>query len=440
MRHLLTFLLEPRNRKLVLLLGLLTGVRAGLLVFNSHGLDLNPDEFGNYHIARSWVQGLGYTRFDPVTQTQKPLAFYATFPVWVYALFLKAGLNIAFWVLLVHLASLAAYVLACWYFYRSLALFIAQERLRFWGTLIFAAYPSTLFYIGSIFWYENLTMPVLVYVSYHLLRLLQGGRLERRHWLLIPLLISGSCLFRGQLLFIYFFLFICFLVLGRHIILQGKGRQLLALPLLVAGLLVFSHVPILVKNYRLFGGLLLSTQPGFELLQGHNPYADGRWTMAWTDPGEPLYDYAAARIPGLKYLDQYTESRERARLAWEWIRQHPRAELQLLARKVGVFFRPDNSPYFEGNTLPGFPWWNPLNGAVHALFLLALAAAGLRPRRFGLRGSERFLLAPVGAVLLLSLIFFVGHRWRFYAEPYMLLTGFLFLSKFPSFGSWLKNP
>ncbi|MGV3640016.1 MAG: hypothetical protein ACO1NZ_05805, partial [Adhaeribacter sp.] len=88
----------------------------------------------------------------------------------------------------------------------------------------------------------------------------------------------------------------------------------------------------------------------------------------------------------------------------------------------------------------GFNRWNPLNGAVHALFLAALTAALLRPRRFGLQESERFLLAPVGAVLLLSLIFFVGHRWRFYAEPYMLLTGFLFLSKFTSFGARLKKP
>lgn len=440
MRQLLAFLLEPRNRKLVLLLGLLTLVRAGLLVFNSHGLDLNPDEFGNYHIARSWVQGLGYTRFDPVTQTQKPLAFYATFPVWVYAFFLKAGLNIAWWVLLVHLLSLGAYVLATWYFYRTLSLFISSEKLRFWGTLLFAAYPPTLFYIGSIFWYENLTMPVLVYVMYHLLRLLQGSPLERRHLLLIPLLVSLSCLFRGQLLFIYFFLFSFLLALGWRQIFQRGNRQILTLPLLVAGLLIISHLPILVKNHRMFGGLLLSTQPGFELLQGHNPYADGRWTMAWTDPGEPLYDYAAAHIPGLKYLDQYTESRERARLAVEWIRQHPGQELQLLGRKILLFFRPDNSPYFEGNTLPGFNRWNPLNAAVHALFLAALTAALLRPRRFGLQGSERFLLAPVGAVLLLSLIFFVGHRWRFYAEPYMLLVGFLFLSKFTSFGARLKKP
>jgi hypothetical protein len=187
-----------------------------------------------------------------------------------------------------------------------------------------------------------------------------------------------------------------------------------------------------VKNYRLFGAIMLSTQPGFELLQGHNPYADGKWTMAWTDPGEPLYDYAAARIPNLKYLDQYTESRERARLAIQWIRENPLAELQLIGRKLKVYFTPDNSPYFEGNTLPGFNRANPINLGVHGLFLLALAGALLYRRQYRIRPQEWLVLAPVFTTILLCLIFFFGHRWRFYAEPYMLLYGLIFVDKISS--------
>jgi hypothetical protein len=419
----------PHNRKLALFIGLMTLIRAGFLLFNSHGLDLNPDEYGNYHIARSWLQGLGYTRYDPATQTQKPLAFYATFPIWVYALFLKAGLNIAWWVLLVHLTSLAFYAGSIWYFYRTLALFTARPGLRFWGTVLYAAYPSTLFYIGSVFWYENLTMPVFVYVMYHLLHLTRGGQRTACHYLLLPLLITLSCLFRGQLLFIYFFIFATYLlVIRRQLGLAGQWH-LLRVPLLTAALLIATHLPIVVKNYRLFGGLLLSTQPGFELLQGHNPYADGKWTMAWTDPGEPLYDYAAARIPNLKYLDQYTESRARARQACQWIRENPLAELHLIGRKLKVYFTPDNSPYFEGNTLPGFNRANPINLGVHGLFLLALAGAIWYRRQYRIRRQEWLVLAPIFTTILLCLIFFFGHRWRFYAEPYMLLYGFIFLDK-----------
>jgi hypothetical protein len=429
MRHLFNTFLLPQHRKLALLIGLMTLIRAGFLLFNSHSLDLNPDEYGNYHIARSWLQGLGYTRFDPVSQTQKPLAFYATFPVWVYALFLKSGLNIAFWVLLVHLTSLVCYAASIWYFYQTLALFITGKQLRFWGTVVYAAYPSTLFYIGSVFWYENLTMPVMVYVIYQLLRLSRSGQMARYNYVLLPILITLSCLFRGQLLFIYFFIFGTFLLISHRQILRQKQVQLLKVPLLTAGLIVAAHLPILLKNYRMFGGFLLSTQPGFELLQGHNPYADGKWTMAWTDPGEPLYDYADAHIPNLKYLDQDTESRERARLAFEWVQENPLAELRLIARKLKVYFTPDNSPFYEGNTLPGFNQSNPVNLVVHGLFLLALAVAVFYRRQYRITRQQWLVLAPVFTTILLCLIFFFGHRWRFYAEPYMLLYGLIFLDK-----------
>jgi hypothetical protein len=211
---------------------------------------------------------------------------------------------------------------------------------------------------------------------------------------------------------------------NKHQIRMGWFMGALTLALVVA-----THIPILIKNYRMFGGILLSTQPGFELLQGHNPYADGKWTMAWTDPGEPLYDYTIARLPHLHQLDQYTESRERARLAMAWIKENPLAELRLLLRKLVWYFTPDNSPFYPGTHLPGYNWYNPVNLIVHALFLLAILLPLLRPAYFGYTFPEVFCLMPVLATLLLSLVFFFGHRWRFYAEPFMILWGCLFIQK-----------
>jgi hypothetical protein len=77
-----------KHLKLALFIFFMTVIRAGLLYYNSHTLELNPDEYPNYHLAENWLQGKGYTRYDPATQTEKKFAFYATFPVWVYALFL----------------------------------------------------------------------------------------------------------------------------------------------------------------------------------------------------------------------------------------------------------------------------------------------------------------------------------------------------------------
>ena len=39
------------------------------------------------------------------------------------------------------------------------------------------------------------------------------------------------------------------------------------------------------------------------------------------------------------------------------------------------------------------------------------------------------ILSPVIGSLTISLLFFIGYRWRYYAEPYMILTTFIFYSQ-----------
>jgi len=409
----------------------MTIIRAGLLYYNSHTLDLNPDEYPNYHLAENWLQGKGYTRFDPITQQNKNFAFYATFPVWVYALFISLGINIAFWVLLIHLLALALYAVGIFYFYKTLSLSITSPALQFGGAVVYAVYPSTIFYIGSLFWYENLTMPIMVYVVYQLIKILQSQPISFYSAIIIPVMVTFSILFRGQLLFIYFLIFSVFLfsILKQSLKENLIYRRGIGISLATLLLVAVSHLPILVKNYRMFGGILLSTQPGFELLQGHNPYANGKWTMAWTDPGEPLYDYTIARLPHLHQLNQYQESLERKRLALAWIKQNPEAELRLLGRKLIVYFTPDNSPFYPGTHLLGYNYTNPLNLAVHTFFLLALFMAIFYNKAFGFKPTEIFCLTPVIASICLCLVFFFGHRWRFYAEPYLILFTFLFLQR-----------
>ncbi|MGV3589016.1 MAG: hypothetical protein ACO1OF_18575 [Adhaeribacter sp.] len=407
-----TFMPDFLNKypKLALFIFLATILRAGLLYYNSHTLDLNPDEYPNYHLAENWLQGKSYTRYDPVTQTEKAFAFYATFPVWVYALFLQLHINIAFWVLLVHVVALGLYAVAIFYFYKTLALFITNEKIRFWGAVIYAIYPSTLFYIGSLFWYENITMPLMVIVLYYLVLLLQNQKIPTAITISMPVAVTLSILFRGQLLFIYFLIFSVFLGHFWQRVRHNSPNWRAGLFICSATLLlvISSHIPILVKNYRLFGGILLSTQPGFELLQGHNPYADGKWTMAWTDPGEPLYDYTIARVPNLHQLDQYTESRIRAKLALAWIKQNPTEELKLIGQKLKVYFTPDNSPFYPGTHTPGYNWLNPINFLVHGLFLIALLFAIFKNKYFGFNATEMFFLTPILASILLCLVFFLA--------------------------------
>jgi hypothetical protein len=77
--------------------------------------------------------------------------------------------------------------------------------------------------------------------------------------------------------------------------------------------------------------------------------------------------------------------------------------------------------YFVPNNyerLPGNRWWHPVNAGVYGLFLVALFQR-MRARRFS--KVDLMLLTPFMASVLLTIVFFMGARWRFYAEPFMVL-------------------
>jgi len=40
-----------------------------------------------------------------------------------------------------------------------------------------------------------------------------------------------------------------------------------------------------------------------------------------------------------------------------------------------------------------------------------------------------FVLMPIAGSLIVSIVFFVGYRWRYYAEPFLVLSCLLFLKE-----------
>ena len=193
---------------------------------------------------------------------------------------------------------------------------------------------------------------------------------------------------------------------------------------LVLGTLL--HIPALRKNASMFGEPVLSTQAGFVLMQGHNDLARGSWRGKWRDPQDPYARYSSAVIPELAQLDELQESKARQRFAIEWVRTHPLQELELVARKLAIYFLPRN---YEGR-------YNPINAIVHGLFLVGLMSFVARPSRIR---QKVWVLSPVIASLSLSLIFYVGYRWRYYAEPFLILFGIMWLAEFAAARGWVPS-
>lgn len=365
-------------------------LRVALIAYN--GIDLNHDEQANWKIAENHLSGLGYTFNGSKT------SFHSSSCVLFYEGLQLAGISRRVWEWFCTISSLALFIISIFYFHR-LAKFI-NEKYAFWPTLLYIFYPAN-FYIGSLQFYENMVLPAMVI----LVAIIAEGIFVRRslkwqEWLFIVVIVILSSYLRYVTLIIYLFLFtVC-------IILFKEYRTRFALLILI---LIAAQVPALIKTYNQFGAPLLSTQTGFELMQGHSDLARGSLWGSWSDETNPYYKYSRIVIPGLDSMNELEESKARAAFALNWIKENPLKELVLIARKVAIYFSPLNYKW-----LPTSNWYNPVNLAVHLGFLVFCF-------RFR-RSKENYLLIAIPmACLLITIIFFVVYRVRFFAEPFMIL-------------------
>jgi hypothetical protein len=385
---------------------LLLALRLGLNLHLNPGLEWNYDERRNGRIAENYLAGRGYVSLDPERQQVLPDSFHATFPVFVYIGWSQTGLPRHYLTLLVYAAAAGCYLLGGLYAQRTLRHFGANEGLAWAGAGLWAVSPGVVYYIGAHWWFENIALPLLIVVVYKLLRLYDGRKLS---W-------PDALLLRGYLLAVYAALFAAFLglMMRRRGLAASRPAWALSLALLLA--LSLAHWPIFQKNYQMFGAWTLSNQAGFELLQGHNSITQGRFMFDWDERTGPFDQFVRAHVPQLDSLDQYQESQARARLARQWVVGHPAEEARLWLRKTALFFSPENFVADAPSTS-----WNPFTALVHLSFFAALFLTLVHYRGLRFESRDALLLTPLVAVWLLSLVFFVGFRWRFFAEPALLL-------------------
>ena len=398
-------------------------IKSALLLSYGNFESMNSDEERNYQIASNFIEGKGYTINGEIT------AWHGSATVVIYENIINYKVKKSAYIVFVHILSIFIFLVSILFFYKIIKMSgISDDVLSAIAVLIYCVYPSNLLYIGNLFLYEKITLPLLIIVFYFLLDMVRNRKTSNYAYIIVPIIVSASCLLRTSMILIYFIIFISFLFysLTSSSAVNSFKKQLI-IAILTAVLLISSHIPLFQKNYTMFGSYIISTQSGYELMQGHNDMARGSW-LGNHDVGLYSYnDYSKDVIKNIEGMDEYEEGVARGQYAINWIKSNPFKELELIARKLVIFMLPKN--YMGG--------YNVITILVHILFVISLILA-LAKRRID--SMTLLFLSPIVGSLLLSLIFFVGYRWRYYAEPFFILILFYQLSAyFPIFSSTKKT-
>jgi hypothetical protein len=196
---------------------------------------------------------------------------------------------------------------------------------------------------------------------------------------------------------------------------KAKRVELLFGMFIIMVLISFMSIPVLEKNKKDFGHYVISTQSGFELWEGSNPLARG----SWSGSGESR-KLGMANIPNVENLNQLELSDKLKYKAIAWATSHPYDYFVLILRKLAIYFLPQN---YE--VMPGSRFYNPINAIVYFAALYFIITSIFRNKDIP---NTMVLISPILGSISLTLVFFVGYRWRFYAEPFMLICSIYMLN------------
>jgi hypothetical protein len=403
------------NKFIYISIGILVFLKIFIALFFFNFSIINPDEESNYGVALHYMQTGDYLM----------QAYYGSGSVFLYEFVIYCGITKTTFILFYFIICQALYGLSIFWFYKLANVYLNNKQSLI-VSYIYGLYPSVFFYIGAMFYYENFTTYLLIFNIYVLVRFFNNEKTGIPTMLLFSVFATVSCLLRGQLLAIYAWIFFILVLIVSIQALRHKKRiqsyRFFTMVFLTLLFICISYYPILLKNEKIFHVKIISTQFGYELLQGHNPYARGSWMLYANIKGNNLYEYIHTNIPNIDSLNQYEGSVKRKELAIAWIKNNPIDECVLTMRKTAIYFLPIN---YE--VLPYSNFINPINLFVHLLFLLfAIQLIWIRKL---IDTKLLILFLPISASFILSIVFFTGSRWRLYADPFLILLAAIYFYK-----------
>jgi hypothetical protein len=321
------------------------------------------------------------------------------------------------------------FILSVFFFYRSLQLLLLHKSLVYAGTLLYILIPSIFIYIGWLDCWENPSLSLLMIYFYYFLRSFQqAGGLGFIPAFVIAALALLSVWVRPHLLLIYLalsFLLVCFYISNARKNHSSIRFSALRLPLFTILLIIAGHIPILLQNKQYFGTAFLSTQSQFEFFQGHNPFARSSWNPNLYTQNKAYFDSVINSRQLGDNVSEYEEGKLYLDLAKDWSIHHPAKEVALTVKKVAGYFLPYNFLNHKFNVYT----------LVLGLSFFAFSFKLLKDiwKAKGKRNQIQtgmLVYAPALMTIVLTVLFFVGERWRYYAEPFFLVMLLLLIDNY----------
>lgn len=284
---------------------------------------------------------------------------------------------------------------------------LTSEVIAYGFTLIFVVYPSTI-YVGLL----NVFEPITTYMMVIFLHKICFDYWDNKQNSLVTILkysvLVLFCMYlKPHVLLTIILLFLpafVFSIIEKRIL---PGLKLISFSIL---LIILGHLPILKSNYDDFGKIFLANQAGIDFFHGHNPYAKGSWTSSlFVEHGDQLIPWIKQN-KNLPILDEKQEADYYQKLGIEWIVQNPMAELILATKKVAIFFLPFNFMSLK---------FNLITFIIH-LFLGVYLFYFINNKRYS-NLIDWYILGIIFAILALNVLYFVEYRWRFFADPEIII-------------------
>ena len=395
------------------------------LYYNQYGKIMADSPFHSFGRPRVREEGLYLTAFRPKAQimnhvlglrltealTGKKISSVAEIP----------HSYLHYFGLMMCILKTLLFPVSVWFVYKTLNLLLENKLLVQTGTWAYILIPSVFIFIGWFDTRENVALYCFLANFYFVLGELMERPMPRYRFLLMPVLTVVSALSRPHLLIFYTALYGFLLVMG---LLRSVKKQKPAISfsaLLCFTFLFLCHLPILSQNNEYFGKHILSTQSKFEFFQGHNPFARGSWYPAVYMNNKTYFDSVFSANPLPFNANELEEAEYYQRFSLNWIAKNPMAEAELIARKIAGYFLP----------------WNFINHRINIFSILLHISFFVFCFRFlktsFLRGqsgkwsTEALLMVPALMSILLTVVFFTGERWRYFAEPFFLFMGLMLI-------------
>ena len=369
---------------------------------------LHPETWEFGPIAEKIVSGVGYTIVLPNGQ-RAPSAFEPPAYAYILASFYRIGGQRPLTYLILALVQAALGVLLVYVVYRLADLLLGRKGAVIAAILV-AIYPTQV-YMCNEFHSINFYIVLEAASVLFLVRYLKVSP----SW--NDLIAAGFCmgvmmLFRGEapgLVVLY----------GILLLIQGGLRAVV--PSLVFLLLASACLaPWTLRNYLVFGKFVpVCTTSGATLWIGHNPRADGgdRYGYDFYKPKPPDVNAAFETIPFNRDYE-YAENKALHDFAIQYIRTHPRREIELAFKKLFIFFFFD--PLHPKGRQPAY--WVPS-------FLLTLLAIGGAIRyRKNLLHEYLFVTASIGFAITVGMAVLVLPRYKIVVDPFFMIFAAALLS------------